>query len=104
MDAAVAAEPPAESVTTVTRADTVVPGIMVAGFVVPGTADPSIVVAATVCAGTVLGCLVVPGRVVVKVAGAPSSLAGIALPTPLLVHGLGRCMVAVLGFAAGSAL
>lgn len=85
--------------TVVTRAATVVPSIVEAGSVVPGTLVPFKVVAATVSAGIMLSGLVVPGIVTVYVAGAPRMLAGMALPTPLLVQGVGKSIVAVLGLA-----
>ena len=45
----------------------------------------------------------VPGIVIVKVSTAPKPLAGIGVPTPALVYGVGRFSVAVFGLAAGSA-
>lgn len=50
--------------------------------------------------GAVLAAIVVAGMTVVTVdnsADVPSSVAGIALPTPLLVHGVGIAIVVVLG-------
>lgn len=42
----------------------------------------------------------VPGMVVVNVASPPNALAGIALPTPALVYGVGIDKVDVFGLAA----
>lgn len=44
----------------------------------------------------------VPGIVVVYVASPPNALAGIALPTPALVYGVGIDNVDVFGLAASS--
>lgn len=81
---------------------TVVPGIVVPGIVVPGMAEPLMVVAGIVDAGIVMGSFTVPGMVVVYVAPSPSSLPGMAAPTPLLVHAGGRTIVLVLGLEASS--
>ena len=44
-----------------------------------------------------VGWIVLPGTVIVKVASAPRALAGIALPTPALVKGVGNAKVDVFG-------
>lgn len=59
-----------------------------------------VIVAMRVIESLVLGASVVAGMTVVPVdrlAVVPSSVAGMALPTPLLVHGVGTDMVAVSG-------
>lgn len=66
--------------------------------VVPGTTDPSTVVAAIVVAGIVLASRIVPS----PAGGAPSSLPGMAVPTPELVHCVGRSMVLILGLELSS--
>jgi hypothetical protein len=48
--------------------------------------------------------VIVGGVMAVYVAEVPRILAGIALPIPLLVQGLGRCIVTVFGRAFMSAL
>ncbi len=47
-----------------------------------------------------VGSTVVPGIVVVYVTSPPKALAGIALPTPALVYGVGIERVDVFGLAA----
>ena len=47
--------------------------------------------------GTVVGIIVVAGTVMVYVASPPRSLAGIALPTPEFVYGIGNVRVEVFG-------
>ena len=76
----------------------VVPGIVVAGSVVAVgmVVEPSTTGLIT-SGGTVVGWIVDAGRVTVYVAKPPSSLAGMALPTPELVNGVGRVKVDVLG-------
>lgn len=66
-----------------------------------GQLPQPVIVAMSVTESPVLGAAVVAGKMVVPVdrlAVVPSPVAGTALPTPLLVHGLGNDMVAVSGF------
>ena len=48
-----------------------------------------------------VGWIVLAGMVTVYVTSAPRLLAGMALPTPALVNGVGRVKVEVLGFSPG---
>lgn len=91
--------------TTVVTGGNVVPGTVEAGLVKAGTTvDPSDRLGEIVVGGTVEGETTLPGRVVVYVSAPPNSLAGIALPTPLLVNGIGNTIAAVFGMADSSPL
>jgi len=84
-------------------ASRVVPGSYGPGMVVfqGGQLPQPVIVAMSVIESAVLGASVVAGKTVVpvdKLAVVPSSVAGMALPTPLLVHGLGKDRVAVSSF------
>jgi hypothetical protein len=70
---------------------TVVPAIVVAATVVPDTVFACIVVAFTLVPSIVVG-----PRIVVTTT--PKALAGMAVPTPELVHWEGMMRVAVFGF------
>ena len=56
-----------------------------------------------VCPTIVVGIMVVPGMVMVNVSTSPSPPAGMGVPTPADVYGVGKFSVAVFGDAAGSA-
>lgn len=68
--------------------------VVTGAMVFPATVDPP----------TTVGSTVIPSITVVHVAIPPRALAGMALPTPVLVHGVGikEPSVAVLGLAASS--
>ena len=76
----------------------VVPGMVVAGSVVTVgiVLDPRTTALIT-SGGTIVGIIVVAGTVIVYVASPPRSLAGMALPTPELVNGIGKVRVEVFG-------
>lgn len=93
----------------------VVNTLVLAGRVLPAWVTPGMVVlfglqrsqpmleGTMVSEGAVLAAIVLPAMTVVPVnssAVVPSSVAGIALPTPLLVHGVGIAIVVVLGVGA----
>lgn len=80
----------------------VVPGIMVAASVVAlgKVLDPTTITSVMTAGGIVVGWTVLAGMVTVYVTSAPRLLAGIALPTPALVYGVGRVKVEVLGLSA----
>jgi len=90
-------------VKTLVLASRVVPDSVGPGIVVfqGGQLPQPVIVAMSVIESPVLGTSVVAGKTVVpvdKLAVVPSPVAGMALPTPLLVHGLGKDRVAVSGF------
>lgn len=78
---------------------TVVPGMVPADEVDAAMVLPDTVVIEMTRAETVRGSNVVPGTIVVYVWSPPSALAAIALPTPLLVYGVGMSRTSGLGWS-----
>lgn len=81
----------------------VVPGRVVAACVVAVeiVLEPITTTELMTSAGNVVGSTVVAGIVMVYVTCAPKLLAGMALPIPALVYGVGSVRVDVLGLSAG---